>query len=993
MSAKKRPIGSSSTKSKNKVQNKVPNNKIDTIEKKTSNFVKETKHDRNDSASTKNSPKHKKKVDKNSNNNGKEAELNKQTHKPASKKQNSQNPRFTKSPSSTNPDKSKDHEILLGQIQSLGGSIEDLELCASSDSDNFNDQSRSTTGNDKNLKKEIENFVESIGLNVEKFHDVSDESDESDESKEETKESIIDNDDQDVGAKAVTTGKPKQHIKALRQWYAVELPPLSNEPPPKKLSDDQIAAKFENAKALLKTENSQYAANHPGHSRSDRTFYTTMIKSGTMKDKLSTLSVLVDESPIHSIHAFETLLGMANKKSRNESVQAVEYIMNLMLESVLPNRKLKYFRDQPLNDPKVTVRHLIVWAFEDFIKNYYYQFIRVIELLSHDVLTHVRQRMVTIIFTLFKEKPEQEQNLLKLLVNKLGDKERKVASRASYLINQIFSVHPFMKMHVIREIEQLILFPSANDRAQYYGVISLNQIILTNRDVEVANKLIDIYFVLFTKLLKSKDDEIKRNKDMIKSNKKKKNDEDKIEDTVDSKLVAALLTGVNRAYKFSQVNDSVFEGHLNVLYRITHVGTFNISIQALMLIYQVSLKKESLSDRFYRALYQSLLDPRLDKSSKHAMYLNLLFKALKNDSVIVRIEAFIKRLIQVCGHHLPPFICGAFYLISALVQKFPSLYYFITHPEDHDSQERFIDVPDEDDLQHNVDDSGDEDKKSDNDKSLSKDENLRKYDGRKRDPQYSYADQTCLWELTFFTNHFHPTVALYAKQLIENKSIENQPELHHHTLSHFLDRFVYRNPKKSDRIKGGNVLLQPTVATEPGMVIMKKGTGISQNEINVNSEEFWKKSLVDVPVDQAFFHKYFTQKHANGNVQKEKKNSVDDIDDFLDPDQESDEELEKEIWETMKSTMPIKLDSDLEDDDDIDDLEDAYFSSDDHSDDDVEEDDNNEFMDDGFESNDFIDDSTSDESENSDGKIRKKIKLKHLPTFASYEDVASLIHK
>jgi len=35
-----------------------------------------------------------------------------------------------------------------------------------------------------------------------------------------------------------------------------------------------------------------------------------------------------------------------------------------------------------------------------------------------------------------------------------------------------------------------------------------------------------------------------------------------------------------------------YEKHLEVLYRITYVGTFNISIQALMLIFQVSSDRE-----------------------------------------------------------------------------------------------------------------------------------------------------------------------------------------------------------------------------------------------------------------------------------------------------------------------------------------------------------------------------------------------------------------
>lgn len=76
---------------------------------------------------------------------------------------------------------------------------------------------------------------------------------------------------------------------------------------------------------------------------------------------------------------------------------------------------------------------------------------------------------------------------------------------------------------------------------------------------------------------------------------------------------------------------------------------------------------QSFSDRFYRALYHSLLDPRLIKSSKHALYLNLLYKALKSDPILTRTKAFLKRLVQICGHHEPHFICGVLYLLAEVI--------------------------------------------------------------------------------------------------------------------------------------------------------------------------------------------------------------------------------------------------------------------------------------------------------------------------------------
>ena len=103
---------------------------------------------------------------------------------------------------------------------------------------------------------------------------------------------------------------------------------------------------------------------------------------------------------------------------------------------------------------------------------------------------------------------------------------------------------------------------------------------------------------------------------------------------------------------------------MDTLFKITHAGTFNTSLQALSLIFQVCQSRAAVSDRFYRTLYESLHDERLMTSSKQAMYLNMLFKALKADASQPRVMAFVKRLLQMLGIHQPPFICGALYLLG-----------------------------------------------------------------------------------------------------------------------------------------------------------------------------------------------------------------------------------------------------------------------------------------------------------------------------------------
>jgi ribosome biogenesis protein MAK21 len=145
--------------------------------------------------------------------------------------------------------------------------------------------------------------------------------------------------------------------------------------------------------------------------------------------------------------------------------------------------------------------------------------------------------------------------------------------------------------------------------------------------------------------------------------------------------------------------------------------------------------EQETSDRFYRTLYESLLDPRLLTSSKQAMYLNLLFKAVKADTNLNRVMAFVKRLVQVMLGHQPPFICGALYLLGELFSTTTGLSTLVTEPEDS-GIEHFVDAPDGDEKAKPVELPTGTDRKPEHE-----------YDGRKRDPQHSNAKGSCLWEL------------------------------------------------------------------------------------------------------------------------------------------------------------------------------------------------------------------------------------------------------
>lgn len=382
-----------------------------------------------------------------------------------------------------------------------------------------------------------------------------------------------------------------QLFKPQPEWHTVELPELpttENATVPPRHTIDEI---HQYADELLEAEGTEYGNSHLSKDSSHK-FMSTVMASGTMEDKVSALTLLVQESPLHTTKAFEQLLGLSKKKSRNAAMMALAALKDLMGQGVVlpPDRKLKAFARQPgllcalqgkaanwkYGDKlpgQIQKVHLIAWAYEDWLKKQYFEMLKIIEVWSNDEVEYSRNRAVTFVWELLKEKPEQEENLLRLLINKLGDKEKKVASRASYLLLQLQVTHPLMKGVIVNSIESDLLFrPNQSAHAKYYAIITLNQTVLSMREQEVANKLLEIYFSLFVGLLKKQKEVEKEEKKLNKHGHlqggggragkmaKKKAQKAatqafKSEDENREKLISAILTGVNRAFPFAKTDD------------------------------------------------------------------------------------------------------------------------------------------------------------------------------------------------------------------------------------------------------------------------------------------------------------------------------------------------------------------------------------------------------------------------------------------------------
>ncbi|POS87128.1 hypothetical protein EPUL_000721 [Erysiphe pulchra] len=931
-----------------------------------------------------------------------------------------------------------EEKILMNEILALGGTEDDLELVAGVESHSEDEDKNPQSSHpvvEKGFQNELKNFITSLGIKAaaeEIDNEVSNESVTDDSGKEtpEIEESI--NFEKENFAlpdrkalKILVSTDPNRLIFQPRSdWHETLLPPL----PAKKVEDpsvykDVIANLKGYASSLLEAENQLYASKNLSSSSSQK-FLATIMKSGTLSDKISALTLVVQESPIHTVKSFESLLGLAKKRSRGQAVIALAALKDLLgTGTVLPSaRRLWKFEDQPCllgtlfeNSVRywkagqelpgnLSQAHLISWAYEDWLKDSYFEILKIMESWCNDEIVYARSRVVTFVYELLRDKPEQEANLLRLLVNKIGDPDRKIASRTSFLILQLQNSHPLMKPIIIRSIEsEILLRPGQTMHAKYYAITTLNQTILSAKESDVAKSLLKIYFELFVLVLKNNEtpkstleaplSKVNSKKEIQgggsspgKKAKAKKIIEQQSKLTTEEtneKMISALLTGVNRAFPFSNSDDITLESQMDTLFRITHSSNFNTSIQALLLIEQLATTKNLSVDRFFRTLYESLLDPRLITSSKHTLYLNLLYRALRSDFDINRVKAFVKRMVQLITLHQPPFICGILYLLRELEEKFPGIQNLTKEAEeDENNEEIYFDVPENSNS-------------AEVQKLMRISNSAPKYDGKKRDPRHSNASNSCLWELVPFMAHFHPSVSLFAVRLLSGEKMPPKPHLPSHSLSSFLDRFVYRNAKTASHKSKGNSIMQPLAGAD-GKTIFLSHKAYSKNQQPVNSEVFWRKKIEDVAADEVFFHKYFNEiksskqstKNLSANKSKPLQVESDDGEDEiwqalrLGYFHIDDDSLSESSMEGFESDNEVGLDASsvsqlgLENENEID--------SDGDNDSDIDTETSNLY------------EQTSDprelKSDRNTTSKRKRSKVKNLPLFASVNDYASILN-
>lgn len=605
--------------------------------------------------------------------------------------------------------------------------------------------------------------------------------------------------------------------KEKKEWWMVFQPPpagsciikLSDETPwhslaeedsevdeVRKLDKKAVESLTNRVASIFAEEVNKYEKTRKKSASSESKWMDDMIKAGTFSDKVAALALRVQESPVHQLDTLDALIHLADKSEQRAANTVLEAIKDLFTHNLLPDRHLMPFTQRQLGAKNLTMEKALIYYFEDQLLIRVHRVVNALEKGLKSTLEHFKKQCMEMVMAMLASKPEQEKRLLSLLVSKISDQTGNVTSKCIELLKSLMKKHPAMKRVVIREVHDLIFRDTASTRTVYSGIVFLSQVPLNDKERSVAALLVEGFIVIFEKAVSKED--------------------------MRARLMSALLTGINKAFPFLK-DASALESHTGELFRIAHGDSFSSATQALTLLSHIALSdsagkpsgqtESNLQTRFYRALYSRLLSDQILTRTRNTIFLNLLFRSIKRDTCDERCGAFVKRLAICATNSGANISAGLLLLISEVVKARPTLASMLMDTE----------------VVENV--TGD----------LSR-ERFGPYDASKREPKYAAPSLPSLWEASLMRHHAHPSVSKFADSLLQAPhaiKFAGDPTVDF-TLSAFLNRFAFKNPKQRDSQKIRRALPTP--------------------EQPLNTVEFVNTSEADVDADKRFFHRFFGQR-------------------------------------------------------------------------------------------------------------------------------------
>ncbi|MES1920436.1 hypothetical protein MHBO_002104 [Bonamia ostreae] len=489
---------------------------------------------------------------------------------------------------------------------------------------------------------------------------------------------------------------------------------------PKKQNYNNLDEALKRAKMLYEEEIKIFST------KQSKNLLSLIDKKGAAKDKIySSISKIID-SPLHQIDLLHQLINRFSTQKPKHSVVIAELLTDLFINNLLPNRKLSNFKNNFSKLATNSDKALLAFHYEDLLKREFCVFTDNCEkILSETNFEWYQVKILTFLFQILKSKSEKEEEILCALTRLIFSNNKTIIAKTLLYFNSLFREHPGMKIEVFKEIEKFL--NSKNNKNSFYAVVLISQFRYSKHEIEkkLAIRTIKTLLNLFSKL--------------------------NFNDEKTFKIASTLFCAINRALPFTD-NFDFSEKQLDALYKSTHLPHLPTIIQSLSLLFNIYSKNLQFPDRFYNALYSSMLSTTLENAqNKHTIYLSLIYRSILKDADECRILAFVKRLLQLCALQSDSFSCKALITIFELTKtkKFIKNYLF------------------------------------DNEKNFKECAKSYKYDAR--NPRHSFANGEQMVEMRFLERHINPIISKMASQIVQNNQINFETEFSN---SDFVTKFA-----------------------------------------------------------------------------------------------------------------------------------------------------------------------------------------------------------
>lgn len=168
------------------------------------------------------------------------------------------------------------------------------------------------------------------------------------------------------------------------------------------------------------------------------------------------------------------------------------------------------------------------------------------------------------------------------------------------------------------------------------------------------------------------------------------------------------------------------------------------------------------------------------------------------------------------------------------------------------------------------------------------------YDPFKIEPKFANADKSMLWELHLLKSHYHPSIKMFANNILNDEPITYTSDpLQDFSMGNFLDRIILKPAKSADKLKK-----MKNKRDMSGLEAYTKGESVFDGEIDANTTNV--KSLQDhiksnLKHNDDYLYTKFNFAHSLIRNEKLKNKPKEKEDEEVDPEEKFIQELDDEV--------------------------------------------------------------------------------------------------